>query len=112
MKEWIGVDLDGTLAYFDHFRGWNHIGEPIPEMLSRVITWLASGIDVHIFTARVAPIGENNEAHIPVSRKAINAYCLKHSGCVLPVTCIRDVYCIQIWDDIAIRVMKNTGQAA
>jgi hypothetical protein len=50
---WIGVDLDGTLAYYDHWRGAEHIGEPIPAMLERVKRWLADGKDVRIFTARV-----------------------------------------------------------
>ena len=33
---WIGVDLDGTLAYCDQWRGAPHIGEPIPLMLGGV----------------------------------------------------------------------------
>ena len=43
---WIGVDLDGTLAYYDYWRGPEHIGEPIPAMLERVQRWLAEGKDV------------------------------------------------------------------
>ena len=50
---WIGVDLDGTLAYYDQWRGALHIGEPIPVMLERVKRWLDEGKDVRIFTARV-----------------------------------------------------------
>src|SRR5207344_2652938 len=50
---WIGVDLDGTLAYYDQWRGPEHIGEPVPAMLERVQRWLAEGKDVRIFTARV-----------------------------------------------------------
>ena len=50
---WIGVDLDGTLAYYDQWRGALHIGEPIPLMLERVKRWLDEGKDVRIFTARV-----------------------------------------------------------
>jgi len=51
---WIGVDLDGTLAYYDEWRGLYHIGEPIPAMVDRVKRWLAEGRDVRIFTARVS----------------------------------------------------------
>ena len=32
----IAVDLDGTLAYYDKFRGKDHIGKPIPKMIERV----------------------------------------------------------------------------
>ena len=27
LNAWIGVDLDGTLAHYDEFKGWNVIGE-------------------------------------------------------------------------------------
>jgi hypothetical protein len=33
---WIGIDLDGTLAFRGEWQGHNHIGEPIPLMLKRV----------------------------------------------------------------------------
>lgn len=36
MSGWIGVDLDGTLAFYDSWRGIDHIGAPIPLMLQRV----------------------------------------------------------------------------
>ena len=32
MSGWIGVDLDGTLAFYDMWRGMEHIGKPIPAM--------------------------------------------------------------------------------
>lgn len=50
---WIGVDLDGTLAYYDGWKGEHHIGDPIPEMLDRVKGWLEQGYEVRIVTARV-----------------------------------------------------------
>ena len=40
---WIGVDLDGTLAYYDGWQGIDHIGEPILPMLNRVTKWLEQG---------------------------------------------------------------------
>ena len=62
---WIGVDLDGTLAYHDTWKGHEHIGEPIPAMLQRVKDWLDRGLTVKIFTARVCEHGltviRNNE---------------------------------------------------
>ena len=110
MNGWIGVDLDGTLAHFDHFRGWDHIGDPVPEMLARVRGWLAEGRDVRIFTARVAHLGSDDGSHAEMSRAAIERWCEIHLGKVLPVTCVKDVSCIRIYDDIAVAVQKNTGQ--
>ncbi len=43
MKEWIGVDLDGTLAHYTGWKGPEHIGEPIEEMAERVREWLSKG---------------------------------------------------------------------
>ena len=37
---WIGVDLDGTLAHYDGWKGIEHVGPPIPAMLARVKYWL------------------------------------------------------------------------
>jgi len=30
-KGWVGVDLDGTLAHYDGWKGADHIGEPGPR---------------------------------------------------------------------------------
>lgn len=98
---WIGVDLDSTLAYLDEWQGIENIGEPIPAMVDRVIKWLDQGKDVRIFTARA----DNAEA-IPY----IDAWCMKHLGKVLPVTNVKDMSMIELWDDRAIKVEKNTGQ--
>jgi len=46
MKEtvqWIGVDLDGTLAEYGDWIGIEHIGKPIPLMIARVKSWIAEG---------------------------------------------------------------------
>ena len=32
-KGWIGVDLDGTLAYYEEWEGLEHIGYPISLMV-------------------------------------------------------------------------------
>lgn len=52
--EWIGVDLDDTLAHYEGFKGADHIGELIPKMLKRVKQWLSAGKVVKIFTARAS----------------------------------------------------------
>jgi len=54
-EEWIGVDLDGTLARYEGWKGADHIGAPVPAMLARVKEWRSNGIEVRIFTARIYP---------------------------------------------------------
>ena len=49
-NKWIGVDLDGTLAEWDGWKGHQHIGKPIPQMVERVKRWLAMDIEVRVFT--------------------------------------------------------------
>lgn len=100
----IAVDLDGTLARYDHWQGEYHIGEPIPEMVNRVKQWLAAGRDVRIFTARV--YGPDAES----KRRVIEDWCRRYIGRVLPITCQKDPAMTEIWDDRAIQVLKNTGQ--
>lgn len=118
-KGWYGVDLDGTLAFYDQWRGISHIGEPIPAMLTRVKAWLAAGKDVRIFTARVdggevalAMGNPDGEAHrdVPAVERHIRAWCLKHVGRELPVTCKKDYGMIELWDDRAVQVIPNTGR--
>jgi hypothetical protein len=118
-KGWIGVDLDGTLAHYDQWRGIEHIGEPIPLMLDRVKRWISEGKDVRIFTARVdggevaISMGNaNGEAHRDVASVVVHiqSWCLKHVGAILPVTCKKDYGMIELWDDRAVQVIPNTGR--
>jgi hypothetical protein len=108
LNPWIGVDLDGTLARYDGWKGADHIGDPIPKMLARVKLWLEQGKEVRIFTARVGPAGR---AGIPVEqvRESIEQWCLQHIGVKLPVTNLKDFGMVQLWDDRAIQVVPNTG---
>ncbi len=107
---WIGVDLDGTLAMYDHWRGPDHIGEPIPAMVERVKRWLAEGVEVRIFTARVSDDGTPERmADAMVARNAVKAWCAKHLGRVVPVTNIKDYAMLELWDDRAVQVVMNTG---
>ena len=119
MSGWIAVDLDGTLAFYDHWRGVEHVGEPIAPMVDRVKAWLAAGKDVRIFTARVdggtvaLNMGDKNgEAHRDVEnvKRHIEAWCLQHIGKVLPITCQKDYGMIELWDDRCVQVIPNTGQ--
>lgn len=101
---WIGVDLDGTLAHYDHWRGIEHIGDPVPAMVKRIHEWRDRGIRVKIFTARVS---HSEDAEL--ARHYVEKWCLKHLGVVLPVTNVKDFGTIELWDDRAIQVIPNTG---
>lgn len=104
---WVGVDLDGTLA---HYEGWNggKIGRPVEAMVERVRTWLKLGLDVRVFTARVAEPDEDERAEVV---GAIEEWCEEHVGQKLKVTNVKDFSCIEIWDDRAVGVEENTGRA-
>lgn len=105
-KGWIGVDLDGTLAHYDNWKAQGTvIGAPLLPMVTRVRTWLQEGKHVKIFTARVSDPEEAS-----VSRPLIEAWCLEHLGRVLEITCCKDYYMVELWDDRAIQVEHNTGR--
>lgn len=120
-NSWIGVDLDKTLA---EYNGWDNsygppgpagppIGKPIAIMVDRVRNWLADGITVKIFTARVSPFGPKGELrNVLAIETSIQNWCEKHIGVILPITNCKDFSCIQIWDDIAIQIIPNTGVRA
>lgn len=101
MKGWIGVDLDGTLAHYDGWRGPEHIGKPVPVMLARVKEWVAQGVTVKIFTARCC---------IPEQVPPIREWLERYSLGGLEVTNVKDFGMIELWDDRCVRVIPNTGQ--
>lgn len=119
---WIGVDLDGTLAYYDKWRGPEHIGEPIPKMVERVLHWMQHGPEVRIMTARVSP-GKGDE---DVCRAAIEKWLEKHVYARLPASFVdapvpfpflkltheKDYKMIELWDDRCVQVIPNTGERA
>ncbi len=96
----IAVDLDGTLALYDKWRGIEHIGKPIPVMLDRVKDLTKCGHKVVIFTARA-----NDKEAIPfIERWLVEAGLPK-----LEITCIKRKEFKEFWDDRAVSVKKNTG---
>ncbi|OPZ67734.1 MAG: hypothetical protein BWY82_02723 [Verrucomicrobia bacterium ADurb.Bin474] len=99
-KSWIGVDLDGTLAHYTRFRGYDHIGKPIPIMLYRVRKWIEKGLRVKIVTAR---------ASHPDGIAPVQAWLKKYGLGELEVTNAKDFDMIELWDDRAVKVMANTG---
>lgn len=111
MNGWIAVDLDGTLAHYDGWKGPEHIGAPIPAMVERVKKWLAEGKEVRIFTARAWSDGTpEREVECARAVAAIKHWCLETIGCELPVTCVKDFAMIEQWDDRAVQVRINTGR--
>ena len=107
---WIGVDLDGTLAFYDGWKGAEHIGPPIPLMVGRVKDWIEAGHEVRIFTARVSHDGtEERMAEATIARLAIIAWCNEHIGMQLPITNVKDYAMIELWDDRCVQVEANTG---
>lgn len=104
---WIGVDLDGTLAEYDHWRGAAHIGAPVPAMLERVKRWIAEGYEVRIFTARV---GTQDPAEIVIVMDTITEWVGKHIGSPVGITNMKDFGMIELWDDRAVTVEMNTGR--
>ena len=103
---WHGVDLDGTIAQFPRWEGFDpmRIGPPIPRMVARVKDWLAKGEEVRIFTARACD-GD------PRVIENIEKWCEEHVGQKLVVTCRKDYDMIDLWDDRAVQVVRNTGIA-
>lgn len=111
MNGWIGVDLDGTLAHYDKWVSPTHIGEPVKLMLERVKGWLAQGVEVRIFTARVSH--DNSPGRMvdaEHSRTAIEQWLVRHLGVKLPITNIKDYAMLELWDDRAVQVRANTGE--
>jgi hypothetical protein len=104
---------------YDKWRGPAHIGDPIPKMVERVKVWLAAGVDVRIFTARVdggEVAAAEGHPDAPLMRKVdevrahIEVWCLRVLGRVLPVTNRKDYGMIELWDDRAVQVVPNTGE--
>ena len=98
--ECYGVDLDGTLAEYDGWKGVGHVGKAIPKMLDRVKKWIDDGIRIVIFTAR---------AQDPEKIPDIKEW-LKNNGLEgLEITNIKTHDISRIYDDRAIQVRRNEG---
>ena len=108
MSGWIGVDLDGTLAVYDGWRGAEHIGPPVPAMMRRVRDWLAEGVTVKVFTARVAIPEPDRSTAIRV----IHEWLERHGLPRLDVTNVKDLAMSELSDDRAVGVIVNTGRRA
>ncbi|SEQ31706.1 hypothetical protein SAMN05216522_102129 [Rosenbergiella nectarea] len=96
---WVGVDLDGTLAEYPPQNG-GVIGDAIPDMVERVLKWHAEGVELRIFTVR---------ATSNTGIKQVKAWLKANSLPELAVTAVKDSGLIELWDDRAVRVIRNTG---
>jgi hypothetical protein len=73
-------------------------------MVDRVKRWLAEGKEVKIFTARVSHDPDGSVA------RAIQDWCERHIGQRLEVTNVKTYETLEIWDDRAVAVERNTGR--
>jgi hypothetical protein len=94
---WIGVDFDGTLAHYDHYRGDDHTGAPVEPMVRLVRKLLHEGKTVKLFTAR--------KPH-----PALRRWMQQHLGQVLEITNVKNPGMQVLLDDRAIGVERNTGK--
>jgi hypothetical protein len=103
------VDFDGTLAYFDKWRGWDSLGQPVEKMVNRVKNWINQGDKVIIYTARFTP----SDIFCPADKTEeckdlIRQWCVKNIGVELEVTNLKgagDCY----YDDRAVSILSDTG---
>lgn len=102
----IAFDLDGTIAYYTGFKGYEHIGEPIKPMVDLLKNYLEAGYEVVIFTARV---GNESEEENTKARGYIEDWCMDNIGEVLPVTATKSPKIIRFYDDRAKEVILNKG---
>lgn len=105
-ENYVGVDIDGTQAYYDGWKGLEHIGEPISQMVEYVKFLLSKNIKVVHFTARVATSDPEKYAR---AKKAIDDWSLKVYGQILPVTAVKDKDMVIYYDDKACSVIMNEG---
>lgn len=103
-KGWIGVDLDGTLAHYDGWKGDKVFGKPIQIMVDLVRDIIEGGIyDVKIMTARA------NDGPEVIS--AIQDWLEKEADLPrLEVTATKDFKMVRLYDDRCVAVEMNTGK--
>jgi len=110
-KAWIGSDLDGTLAKYDGWKGWQHIGEPIPEMVERLKGYMARGLTVKIWTARASKVSlAKNNLQFEQMEKVIQDWTEKVFGKRLEVVTEKDCNMLFCFDDSVVQVDPNTGK--
>lgn len=99
-EHWEGFDLDGTLAKDDGWKGKEHIGEPIEKTRKLIEKKLEQGKKVKIFTARASD---------PKTIPYIKDWLKQNNIPLLEITNKKDPGIVNIYDDRAVQVRKNTG---
>lgn len=113
MPRHIAVDFDGTLAQYDGWQGIGVYGPPVPRMLARVKEWVAAGIPVVIFTARVSGMWEGSiteRLDCTHEYNCIRKWLVANGLPELEVTAVKHKYFTEFWDDRAVGVFPNTGR--
>ena len=136
-KGWYGFDLDGTLAKYDKWEGFDHIGEPIKPMVDLIKRMHDEGKVVKVLTARVAPrsnieirpnpyptdqavydaVGRDNEERYRDiyrapkwgAREFVSDWCLKNLGFLPEITHEKDHLMLELYDDRVKQVVPNEG---
>lgn len=103
-KRVIAVDLDGTLAHYDGWKGIGHIGCVIPEVANAMERAQKEGAEVWIFTARVSDPADAEEAG-----KYVHEWLVKNNFQFEGITAIKHKFFTEFWDDRAIQVIRNSG---
>lgn len=103
-KRVIAVDLDGTLAHYDGWKGIEHIGHVIPEVANAISDAQKSGAEVWLFTARVSDPDDHN-----LASDAIAKWLVENKINVSGITAVKHKFFTEFWDDRAIQVIKNKG---
>ena len=108
-QKWVGFDLDGTLALYDGWKGDKHIGDPIPKMVALAKGLHSKGVRIKIFTARVSPKSWG-EANLEDIQDAIWKWCDRNLGFRPEITCEKDRWMLDFYDDRCHEVIKNRGE--
>ena len=101
---WIGVDLDGTIAFYEKWEHSMKIGAMIEGMTQIVLQHLSAGQRVKIFTARMAHVEEAEEI-----QSGIQDWLEANGLPRLEVTNIKDFKMLTLYDDRAMQVIPNKG---
>jgi len=101
-EEWVGFDLDATLAeYFTVYELFD-IGKPVPAMMAHLKALLAEGkYEIKIFTAR---------ASVPGQKELIQSWLAANGLPRLDITDRKDFRMAFYFDDRARQVVPNAGK--
>jgi hypothetical protein len=124
--DWVGFDFDRTLATYTKWSGPAVLGQPITPMVDLLLE-TKKHTNVKIFTARIWPVLELipnvrtiwDPRHKTMPERttgaadacvALQKWCEQHLGFIPNLTCIKDIHCTRLYDDIAVQVIPNTGK--